>query len=380
MDERAFKDEMRLWAALPRIPGLTHEAVAAGLRSTGTLSGLMHASEAALETFGFSARARRLWRSPDWARIDTDIAWLTAAPDRHLVPLTSSFYPSLLANSGGAPPCLYVRGSPSMLANPQLAMVGSRSPTGSGRETAYRFAVQLATRGLTITSGLAEGIDAASHKGALSAPGATIAVCGTGLDTVYPAQNAALAEEIAMSGALVSEFPPGTPARRENFPRRNRLISGLSVGTLVVEAAKHSGSLITARLAGEQGREVFAIPGSIQNPLARGCHQLIRQGAKLVETVDDILSEWPLPLQAIEFKENIIDFAPRPSTTPPDVELDSDYRILLDALGFDPVDFSTLADRSGLKADALASMLLILELRGEVQTRPGGRYCRLQPN
>lgn len=385
MEAGSFRDEWRLWALLLRVPGLTYEAVTAGLAATATVAELLRSSESTLRQFGFSESASRALRSPNWTQVDADLAWLVAEPGRHLVPLTSPLYPPLLANTRGAPPALYVRGSPALLTTPQLAMVGSRNPTAGGVETAHRFAAYLAGGGLTITSGLAEGIDAASHRGALSAPGVTIAVCGTGLDEVYPRQNAALAEEIAATGALVSEFPPGTPPRKDHFPRRNRIISGLSFGTLVVEAAKQSGSLITARLAAEQGREVFAIPGSIHNPMARGCHQLIREGAKLVETAGDILSELQLflpsapsgNLQLIEKNKDPGVPAAAGRGADPAAELDNEYGILLDALGFDPLDLSTLADRSGLKPDAVASMLLILELRGEVETRPGGRYCRI---
>jgi DNA processing protein len=292
----------------------------------------------------------------------------------------------LLAQTVGAPVALYVRGIPSVLSLPQLAIVGSRNPTATGRETAFEFARHLANCGLAITSGLAVGIDAASHRGALAAQQSTIAVCGAGLDSVYPAEHAGLAAEIARTGALVCEFPPGTPARRENFPQRNRIISGLSLGTLVVEAARQSGSLITARFATEQGREVFAIPGSIHSPLSRGCHQLIRDGAKLVETGDDVLAELKAMAAAAAFAAaRGIEIAPgrpthepsaRPGPAAAAVELDKDYEILLDALGFDPLGVDALVERSGLKSEAVASMLLILELQGAVEARPGGRYCR----
>jgi DNA processing protein len=250
-------------------------------------------------------------------------------------------------------------------------MVGARNPTTLGRETATRFAEHLAHGGLVITSGLALGIDAASHRGALAAHGETVAVLGNGPDEVYPSEHAALARSIVESGLLVSEFPPGTPPRPQNFPRRNRIISGLSLGTLVVEAAVQSGSLITARLAAEQGREVFAIPGSIHSPLSKGCHRLIREGAKLVETAADVLAELQIPAPAE---------APLPE--PADAQgvfttlLDKDYEILLDALGFEPARVDTLVARTGLTADVVASMLLILELEGRVGQQPGGIFCR----
>jgi DNA processing protein len=273
------------------------------------------------------------------------------------------------------------------LSLPQLAIVGSRNPTAGGRDNATSFAAHLARCGLAITSGLAIGIDTAAHQGALAAEGSTVAVCGTGLDIDYPSANSALAATIAKRGALVSEFPLGMPALQANFPRRNRIISGLTLGTVVVEAAVRSGSLITARLAAEQGREVFAIPGSIHNPLARGCHQLIRQGAKLVETADDILVELrpllgalvgaaALALQVTVPDERNASAAGPAACRAAGPVLDKAYEILLDALGFEPAGVDTLVERTGFAADEVASMLLILELDGALESRPGGRYVR----
>jgi DNA processing protein len=232
----------------------------------------------------------------------------------------------------------------------------------------------LARCGLTITSGLARGIDTAAHEGALKGGGKTIAVCGTGLDIAYPRSNATLADRIAVQGALISEFPLGTVAHQSNFPRRNRIISGLSTGTLVVEAAVQSGSLITARLASEQGREVFAIPGSIHNPLARGCHRLIRAGAKLVEVADDIFGEIEPIVRSLG--SNIRLHASGHSDAQARPPLDKDYEILLDALGFEPAGVDLLVARTGLKADEVASMLLILELENRIESHPGGLYVR----
>ena len=217
-------------------------------------------------------------------------AWIKH-PHHHLVAFTDPRYPNSLRMLANRPVALYVAGNPQVLNDPQLSIVGSRNPTAAGRDTAFAFAESLAARGLAITSGLAEGIDSAAHRGALAAQGVTLAVLGNGLDGIYPRCNRCLSEEILFRGALISEFPLGTPPRRANFPQRNRIIGALSLGTLVVEAARRSGSLITARLAGDQNRELFAVPGSIHNPLSRGCHELIRQGAKLTETVADILSE-----------------------------------------------------------------------------------------
>jgi DNA processing protein len=276
---------------------------------------------------------------------------------------------------------LFVTGDPEVLARPQLAIVGSRNPTSGGQRSAQEFARYLASSGLTITSGLAIGIDTAAHQGALQ-QGLSIAVCGTGPDRIYPAGNRELAHQIAAQGALVTEFPPGAGARREHFPRRNRIISGLSLGTLVVEAAARSGSLITARMATEQGREVFAIPGSIHNPLSRGCHALIRQGAKLVETASDVIEELaPLlgrlgealspgnaTLGKTSGSEQQDNDAP--------AALDADYLNLLRCLGHDPMAPDSLMQCSGFSADVVSSMLLMLELEGYVSCVPGGRYSR----
>jgi DNA processing protein len=265
-----------------------------------------------------------------------------------------------------APPLLFLRGEVTQLHNPQLAVVGSRNPSVIGRETAYDFCRSLADSGLVITSGLALGVDAAAHRGALAGGGQTVAVFGTGLDRVYPAAHRELAHDIVeQGGVLVSEYAPGTAPLPGNFPRRNRIISGLSLGTLVVEAALRSGSLITARLAVEQGREVFAIPGSIHNPLARGCHQLIRQGAKLVETAQDILEELAPQLKAAIAE-------PQGMTECGGEALDEEYQRLLACLHEAPSSVDQLVTRSGLTADAVSSMLLLLELQGYVVSTAGG--------
>ncbi len=298
---------------------------------------------------------------------DAERAWLED-PASHVVTRRDAAYPPLLRQIADPPPLLFVRGDPLLLARPQIAVVGSRNPTPGGTDNARAFARALARAGFAITSGLALGIDAAAHAGALEVSGHTIAVTGTGLDRVYPASHRALAHAIAQHGALVSEFPLGTAPRRENFPQRNRLISGLALGVLVVEAARVSGSLITARLAAEQGREVFAIPGSIHSPLARGCHALIRQGAKLVETAQDILEELGSLAEAV-LGAGAAGDAPAPAATAAE-------QALLEALGWDPVDIDTLCERSGLTPEAVSSMLLQMELRGLVAPGPGGRYQR----
>jgi DNA processing protein len=368
-------DELEPWLILASAPGL-HAAIFHRLTTElGAPERICAASRTKLIQIGLSEAQAEAVSAPDRERLQDDRKWL--AESRHsLVLLGSAEYPPLLAQLSDAPIALYVEGEASVLKEPQLAIVGSRNPTPSGRETAHDFAAHLARCGLTITSGLALGIDAASHRGALDADGHTLAVCGTGLDIAYPRAHADLAREIAAHGALVSEFPLGTPPLKLNFPRRNRLISGLSLGTLVVEAAVRSGSLITARLAGDQGREVFAIPGSIHNALARGCHQLIRQGAKLVETADDILSELG-SLAAVTGVRIASKSADTQSFSAP--LLDKEYEILLDALGFEPASVDRLVERTGLRADEIASMLLILELESHVESYPGGLYVRARP-
>jgi len=269
------------------------------------------------------------------------------------------------------PKQLYVVGNIDALHLPALAIVGSRNPTRGGRQNAYEFAKHLGRSGFCIVSGLAQGIDAAAHEGALDADAMTVAFLGHGIDRIYPAENRELAHRIAAGGVLCSEYPLGSPPRKEHFPRRNRLISGLSLGTLVVEAAKRSGSLISARLAAEQGREIFAIPGSIHNPMSRGCHQLIRQGAKLVESADDIVSE--LGPMVGHLMQNVTEDAPETTSSK---HRDPDYEKLLQTLSYDPASADELAEQSGLTIDQVSSMLLILELEKKIEAQAGGRYTR----
>lgn len=364
---------LEAWALLGRAPGLTAEQARAAIGRAGGVERVGRLSPGLLADCGFGQAAIAAVAQPDRPALERDLAWLSR-PGTALVPCDSTRYPARLAEVSGAPAVLYVLGDPTRLADPQLAIVGSRNPTPGGRRTAFAFARHLSGTGLTVTSGLALGIDAASHEGALAADGATIAVCGTGLDQVYPREHVDLAERIALRGALVSEFPPGTPPQKHHFPQRNRLISGLSLGVLVVEAARQSGSLVTARHAGEQGREVFAIPGSIHSPLSRGCHFLIRNGAKLVETADDILVELRLPL----VNESLRSAAATPSGAGEGgPSLDKDYEILLNALAFEPAGIDELVARTGLPSESVASMLLILELQGRVEPHPGGRFGRL---
>ncbi len=372
MELRADRWRRRL-ALAARTPGLDADRLQAVADRSADLELLERPEPRALAELGLTTTGIAWLLAPDDARIDADLHWL-GRTGCALLASTDPGYPELLRRSPDAPAVLYVRGNPASLLEPQLAMVGSRNPTAGGRTTAREFAASFARLGLAITSGLALGIDAACHEGALAAGGITIAVLGCGLDNVYPRENITLADRVAASGAVISEFPPDTPALREHFPQRNRIIAGLAHGTLVVEAAQRSGSLITARLAGAAGREVFALPGSIHNPLARGCHELIRQGAKLVERVEDVLAELKISLA-----HQLLGDPTRPSPATPGEGrvLDKAYKILLDALAFEPASVDRLIERTGLNSESIASMLLILELDGHVAPHPGGRYSRL---
>jgi len=334
-------DDLIHWLKLIRVPGMQAELLALLRAHFGSVDRIATASEADLAAAGLAPQAAQQLARSDAAQLDVDLRW-TTGNGHLLITLDSPYYPDLLKQLRGAPIALFMRGQVATLSTPQLAIVGARNPTRLGRETAEAFAQHLAACGLTITSGLAVGIDGAAHRGALKGNGLTVAVCATGLDTIYPREHRELAESIC--DALVSEFPPNTPPLKFHFPRRNRLISGLSLGTLVVEAAIHSGSLITAKFAADQGREVFAIPGSIHNPLARGCHQLLKNGAKLVESADDVLAELG-PLAA-----TLRDRRPAPAANPKEESappLDKDYKMLLDALGFEPTTVDQLVARTG---------------------------------
>lgn len=367
------RDTKACWLALLRTPGLGSRGIYQLLEQTQDINALFEEAPQILESLTLKSKIKEQLRKPNWELVERDLAWLEQ-PDNHLITLQDAEYPSLLRETADPPVALFVHGDPSLLASPQIAIVGSRNPSTSGKKTAKEFARHLAHAGITITSGLAIGIDGASHQGALEAHGSTIAVTGTGLDRVYPASHHALAKQIAeQGGALISEFPPGTPARAGHFPRRNRIISGLSVGTLVVEAALRSGSLITARQAAEQGREVFAIPGSIHNPLARGCHALIRQGAKLVETAQDIIEELAPLLHTLIPNE---EFETETSKSESNLEIDAEYGQLLETIGYDPIQIDEIIAQSGLTAEAVSSMLLLLELEGYVSPAPGGCFFR----
>lgn len=372
MDARA-----ELWLRLVHAPGVGAARRRRLLERCGDLDTAIAAPAGELRALGLGDDAIAVLRGRERpSGIARDLAWADNAGCELLTPEHPS-WPARLRALPDPPAVLYVRGDPEVLALPALAIVGSRSPTAAGRETATDLACHLATAGLVITSGLALGIDAAAHEGALAAGGLTVAVAGTGLDRVYPARHADLARRITTEGALVSELPLGTRPSREAFPQRNRIVTGLSLGTLVVEAAMKSGSLISARHAMEQGSEVFAIPGSIHNPLARGCHRLIRQGAKLVETADDVLEELGPQIAGLETIRAEPANGPSGGTAAGGTDQpDPEYARVLEALDWEPRGVDDVAARTGLAPGAVASMLLRLELDGAVRTVPGGLYQR----
>jgi len=346
------------------------------LAAYGSAETLLAQSPHALLARGLAADAVAKLEAPDATTLERWRTWLRG-PRRALLTFGSAAYPPRLAQLAAAPLALWVEGQEhSLLSAPQLAIVGSRSPTTSGRETAEQFARYLSQRGLTITSGLATGIDAASHRGALRELGGTVAVLGNGIDVVFPRNHAELTADIVAHGLLVSEYAPGVEPQKFFFPQRNRIIAGLSLGTLVVEATRRSGSLITAKHAMENGREVFAVPGSIHNPLARGCHWLIRQGAKLVEEAADILVELApqLTLEGITLSPPSV---ATEATEESAYANDPSYQKLLETLGFSPISITELSARVQLTTAELSSMLLVLELEGLVEALPGGRYARL---
>jgi DNA processing protein len=353
------------WLALVRTPGVGLSKIQQLLEVFPDVNSIFNNK---LPNFGLPKSAIEALKNPQWELVEKDLRWLDQ-PNHFFITYYDELYPPLLKEIGSPPFALYIDGDPKILTNEQLAMVGSRNPTPHGLDNAFDFAKALAGVGLTITSGLAFGIDSECHKGALQAKGKTIAVLGTGVDIIYPASNKKLASDIVNSGgALISEVPIGTAAKPENFPRRNRIISGLSLGTLVVEATMRSGSLITARCALEQNREVYAIPGSIQNPLARGCNELIRQGAKLVTTAADILEEIKIPLA-----NSIL---PAKTQKKDPTILPFDHQKILKFINYEATPIDMIVAQSGLSAQQVSAMLLTLELDGYVLQGVGG-YIRV---
>ena len=362
-------DEIKGWLLLMRLPAMTNTQLQRLIDIFKSPPAMLRAEENGLRLAGLKDETIHHLRYPDWQSIEKDIEWLDD-PEHHFIPFTDVHYPALLKEIPEPPPGLFVRGKPDTLHSTQLGIVGSRNPSPAGKQNARLFAGQMAQLGITVTSGLASGIDYCSHLGSLDENGITIAVLGNGLDKVYPRHHVELAERIADKGALVSEFASGTFPLARNFPRRNRIISGLSVGVLVVEAAQKSGSLITARHALEQGREVFAIPGSIHNPLTKGCHWLIKQGAKLVESHEDILEELNV---IVHTKAGL----PGKSEQDKPGQLDNSHKQLLYYISYDPISIDALVAYTGLTVAVVSSMLLTLEIQGMVATTNTGSIIRM---
>lgn len=361
--------DVALWLTLNQTPGLGNASVCQLLAKFGSPEAIFNAKYSQLREIVDDDIALKISKGVDIAAITPTLNWLQKE-NAHIVTLADIAYPKALLEIPNPPALLYAIGHLHWLNHPSIAMVGSRSSTPQGEKNAEDFAYSLCTHGLCVVSGMALGIDGAAHRGALKANGATIAVVGTGLDIVYPARHRELAHKIAERGLIISEFPLGTPSKAQNFPRRNRLISGLSLGCLVVEANVESGSLITARLSTEQGREVFAIPGSIHSPVAKGCHQLIKQGAKLVESVQDILEE---------LKNLLPSISPSGLISTQDLHLADalEPNTVLNSMGFDAINFDKVQSLSGLTTEALSAMLMVLELEGRITTLAGGKFQRL---
>ncbi len=365
------------WLAVNRAPGIGPRRFLDLLEYFGDIAalfdGLFNGKRGELARAGLSAEAIRFLRAPDPALIEDDLAWLEE-PSHTMVTFGGPGYPPQLLQLKDPPPLLFVKGDVSLIGDPQIAIVGSRRPTPAGRENARRLARELADSGLLVTSGLARGIDACAHHGALDAGKPTIAVIATGQDIIYPAENKPLAQTMAERGALVSEFPCGAKPLTGHFPRRNRLISGLALGVVVVEAGERSGSLITARLAGEQGREVFAVPGSPRNPVAKGCHRLIQQGAKLIEDARDVLVELKPQI------ENLLRAEPGRGERAEAAQtgrLDAEHLALLEQIGFEQTTVDEVVERTGLPVEQVSAMLLMLELEGYVGAA-NGLYQRIK--
>ena len=366
--------ELTAWLRLTLTPGVGNDTARKLLAAFGSAQAVFEQSPAALRQLGSDRLVAAITTEPPKLSdlLEATTHWLAGSAERAVAPIGSELYPAALLNIEDPPLVLYMMGShlkqwdvaPNSIAN-SLAIVGSRNPTPQGEANARQFAKAFAEQGLCIISGLALGVDGAAHDGALLGGGTTIAVVGTGLDRVYPKKHLALAHRIAANGLLISEFPIGTPPLNANFPKRNRIISGLSVGTLVVEAALKSGSLITARLASEQGKDVFAIPGSIHSPQSRGCHYLIKQGAKLVEKAQDVMEELKIPLSSVVQAQADDEEAPEGDSS------------LLSALGFDIVSLDAIQARTGLPTPELQAKLLELELDGFITRLPGGMFQRM---
>ena len=369
-DDGRNNRELAYWLALTRIPAISNLLLHQLLIETGSPEAIFALDSQSLRGFGVKRKAIEYIRAPDRDRIKADLDWLED-PLNHLLTFDSPCYPDLLREISDPPVALFVRGKVELLNDLQIAIVGARKPTRDGCRLAEEFAAQLVKCGITITSGLAMGIDTCAHRGVLFEDGGTVAVLGHGLDMIYPASNRKLSESISQIGALVSEYPLGYRPRPANFPLRNRIISGLSLGVLVVEAAAISGSLITARHAIEQGREVFALPGSIRNPMSEGCHALIRDGATLVSGVPHILEEIG----------SLANFAPELGSNEDKCTdlingLDAEAKLLLDNIAYEPISVDELVEITNLPINVMSTELLKLEMVSLVESIPGGNYRR----
>ena len=369
LQEQQYSDwqQLRKWLLLSFQPGVGPVRFNSLLKEFGSVDAVFSASYTQLKQGIPEKLADKIAGNPETPEITSWIEntrnWLEASNAHHILSLHSSLYPARLRELNDAPPLLYVIGNPNLLNEPQLAIVGSRRPTPAAMRLAQELATELSRAGLVITSGMAQGIDTAAHQGTLGGYGSTVAVLGTGVDRIYPQSNQSLYGAIAQQGALISEFPLGTAPTPNNFPKRNRIISGLSLGVLVVEASVKSGSLISARLAAEQGREVFAVPGSVLNPMSKGCHKLIREGAVLVETSKDVLLELQPLLEPLLAEEEKVELYP---------EFSGAQRIVLEAIGFDPVSTDSLSEVTGLSWEELSVILTEMELDSVIVSVPGG--------
>ena len=359
--------EKLFWIGLGCIPGLGNQTYCQLLKAFGTPEQIYSTSAKQLSQVVKTNIAQEIAKGFDPDAHQTSLQWLSQQ-NNYLITLADEAYPKSLLQIADPPPYLYAKGDIALLNQPAIAIVGSRNATVQGEKNAEAFAAELCAHGLCIVSGLALGIDGAAHRGALRAKGATIAVVGTGLDIVYPAKHRELAHEIAQHGLIISEFELGVPSTPQNFPRRNRIISGLSLGCLVVEANLQSGSQITARLASEQGREVFAIPGSIHSPMSKGCHQLIKQGAKLVDSVQDIVEELHLETMTV---------SSHTASSTPAAGKNTSAELILSKLGFDPMRMENLVALTGLTVSEVSSMLMVLELEGKVASLTGGHFQKI---
>lgn len=385
MNTQISDEERRARLHFWRTKGIGPASIQHLIQHFGSVATALAASDQELLAAGLKPQGVQAYRQQDPHAADVDWQWFQAANNHHILVPEDPEYPELLKSIRTAPAVLFVLGNPQLLNDPQIAIVGSRNPTQYGKENARAFAAHFANNGLTVTSGLALGIDGISHQAALGENGQTLAVVANGLDIIYPLRNRHIAASIEQQGAIISEFPIGIAAHPQHFPRRNRIISGMSFGVLVVEAALQSGTLVTARHAMEQAREVFAIPGSIHNPLSRGCHHLLRQGAKLVETANDVLEEiapqlnnWlqqdkhlSLPLNHSSNESSVS------STTTDCSTLDPEHQQVLDALSYEALPVDQIILGTGLTAEAVSSILLMLELQGLVTACGGGTYMRL---